>query len=108
MEGGEVICYERSTPVGSKEVWGKLLHSIDLQGARPATITSNVFVLWARNPWKVLHWVTPLHPSVPHTRIPLGTGARVVHARGGAAGGVIRIAPAPLLRLVASRGARVC
>ena len=32
LEGGEVISYERGTPVESKEVWGKLLNSIDLQG----------------------------------------------------------------------------
>ena len=32
LEGGEAISYERGTPVGSKEVWRKLLDSIALQG----------------------------------------------------------------------------
>ena len=32
LEGGEVISYERGTPVESKEVWGKLLFSIALRG----------------------------------------------------------------------------
>ena len=32
LEGVGAISYERDTPVGSKEVWGKLLNSFDLQG----------------------------------------------------------------------------
>ena len=32
LKGEGWIYYERGTPVGSKEVWGKLLHFIDLQG----------------------------------------------------------------------------
>ena len=32
LEGGGAISYERGTPVGSKEVWRKLLNSTDLQG----------------------------------------------------------------------------
>ena len=32
LEGGEAISYERGTPVESKEVSGRLLNSIDLQG----------------------------------------------------------------------------
>ena len=32
LEGVGWISYERGTPVGSKEVWGELLNSIDLQG----------------------------------------------------------------------------
>ena len=38
--GGWWISYERRTPVGSKEVWGKLLNSIHLQGGE--------IVLWFR------------------------------------------------------------
>ena len=32
LEGGEASSYERGTPVESKEVWEKLLNSVDLQG----------------------------------------------------------------------------
>ena len=32
LEGGGWISFERGTPVGSKEVWGKLPNFIDLQG----------------------------------------------------------------------------
>ena len=32
LEGGGAISWERGTPVASKEVWGKLLNSIALQG----------------------------------------------------------------------------
>jgi len=32
LEEGELISYERGTPVGSKEVMGKILNSIALRG----------------------------------------------------------------------------
>ena len=32
LEGGQAFFYERGTPVGSKEVWGKLLIAIALTG----------------------------------------------------------------------------
>jgi hypothetical protein len=46
--GGGWISYERRTPVGSKEVWGKLLNSIHLQGGE--------ILLWFRTE-VLLEWL---------------------------------------------------